>query len=352
MPTLWFCLVAFMIAMYVLLDGFDLGAGIVHLGVAHTDAERRAVIGSIAPVWDGNEVWLIAGGGTLFFVFPVLYASSFSGFYLPLMIVLWLLILRGISIEFRSLVAGPVWSPFWDLTFCLSSALLAIFFGAALGNVVRGVPLDAQGYFFEPLWTNFRFGADTGILDWYTIIVGLAAYFALTMHGALWVAHKCEAEIAARARRIARLAFWAVLVMTVLVTVISLRIQPQILLNLRARPWGFVFPAIVVASLAGIFYYLGGESTSVKSFRAFVHSCAYLQGMLTSVAFGLYPYVLPARAGPALSLSIYNSRTSDRGLLLGLAWWVVGMILAAVYFIFLFRRFAGPVRTGETHGYD
>jgi len=352
MPTLWFCLVAFMIAMYVLLDGFDLGVGILHLGVARTDAERRAVIGSIAPVWDGNEVWLLAAGGTLFFSFPVLYASSFSGFYLPLMMVLWLLIVRGISIEFRSLVAGPVWPPFWDLAFCLSSALLAIFFGAALGNVVRGVPLDAQGYFFESLWTNFRFGSDAGILDWYTILVGLAAYFALALHGALWVAYKCEAEVAARARRIARLGSWAILAMTPLVTLISLRIQPQILLNLSAHPWGFVFPAIALASLAGIFFYLRGQATPVKAFRGFLHSCGYLLGMLSSVAFGLYPYVLPARAGPALSLSIYNARTSDRALTIGLRWWLVGMVLAAVYFIFLYRRFAGPVHPGETHGYD
>src|SRR5579859_5255855 len=133
MPTLWFCLVALMLAVYVLLDGFDLGAGIVHLGVAHTDAERRAVIGSIAPVWDGNEVWLIAAGGTLFFAFPVLYASSFSGFYLPLMMVLWFLMLRGVAIELRSHLQNPVWVSFWDGIFFLGSTLLAIFYGAALG---------------------------------------------------------------------------------------------------------------------------------------------------------------------------------------------------------------------------
>src|SRR6202008_2291001 len=142
MPTLWFWFVALMLAIYVVLDGFDLGVGIVHLGVARTDAERRAVIGSIAPVWDGNEVWLIAAGGTLFFAFPVLYASSFSGFYLPLMMVLWLLILRGISVEFRNHVRSEVWEPFWDVVFAGASALLAIFYGAALGNVVRGAPLD------------------------------------------------------------------------------------------------------------------------------------------------------------------------------------------------------------------
>src|SRR6266700_8311791 len=136
METLWFCLVAIMIAGYVALDGFDIGAGIVHLLVARSDIEKRVVLASIGPVWDGNEVWLIAGGGTLYFAFPALYASSFSGFYLPLMIVLWLLIVRGISIEFRSHVASPLWPPLWDTGFGAASLLLAIFYGAALGNVV------------------------------------------------------------------------------------------------------------------------------------------------------------------------------------------------------------------------
>src|SRR5664280_521324 len=145
METAWFCLVAVMIAVYVVLDGFDLGAGIVHLLVARTGPERRAVLASIGPVWDGNEVWLIAAAGTLYFAFPALYSSSFSGFYLPLMIVLWLLILRGISIEFRNHLQSLVWQPLWDAVFAAASALLAIFFGAALGNVVRGVPLDRAG---------------------------------------------------------------------------------------------------------------------------------------------------------------------------------------------------------------
>jgi hypothetical protein len=182
METVWFCLVAIMIAMYVVLDGFDLGAGAIHLLVAKTEEERRLVIHSIGPVWDGNEVWLLAAGGTLFFAFPVLYASGFSGFYLPLMIVLWLLILRGISIEFRGQLESPVWLKFWDVVFAAASLLLTVFFGAALGNVVRGVPLNDQGYFFEALWTNFRLGANTGILDWYTILVGLAALFTLGLH--------------------------------------------------------------------------------------------------------------------------------------------------------------------------
>src|SRR5207244_12781609 len=181
MPTLWFILVAFMLTMYVLLDGFDLGAGVIHLVAARTNDERRMILRAIGPVWDGNEVWLIAAGGTLFFSFPLLYASSFSGFYLPLIIVLWLLMLRGVAIELRSHLRNPVWASFWDGTFLVGSALLAFFYGAALANVVRGVPLDRTGYFFEPLWTdvfNPR-SATPGILDWYTVVIGLLALAVL-----------------------------------------------------------------------------------------------------------------------------------------------------------------------------
>src|SRR5258707_1734229 len=195
MGTIWFWLVAIMITTYVLLDGFDLGAGAIHLFVAKTDDERRQVLATIGPVWDGNEVWLIAASGTLYFAFPALYASAFSGFYLPLMIVLWRLILRGASIEFRNHIKIAISDPLWDFLFCVSSLLLAVFFGAALGNVVRGVPLDSSGYFFEPLWTNFRLGDETGILDWYTILVGVLALLALVMHGALWVQMKTTGPV-------------------------------------------------------------------------------------------------------------------------------------------------------------
>jgi len=158
METLWFMLVAVMIAMYVVLDGFDLGAGIAHLLIARTDRERRQVLRSIGPVWDGNEVWLLAGGGTLYFAFPALYASSFSGFYLPLMMVLWLLILRGISIEFRNHIDSLVWKPFWDVVFGVASALLAIFFGRRWQCGPRRA-LDKANEFFLPLWTNFGLAA-------------------------------------------------------------------------------------------------------------------------------------------------------------------------------------------------
>src|SRR5579872_7591829 len=155
----WYLLVALMITAYVVLDGFDLGVGVLHLLLARSEEDRQLLIHSIGPVWDGNEVWLLAGGGTLYFAFPLLYASSFSGFYLPLMIVLWLLIGRGASIELRMHIDHEVWRSFFDGVFFVASALLAIFFGAALANVIRGVPLGPDSYFFLPLWTNWRVGA-------------------------------------------------------------------------------------------------------------------------------------------------------------------------------------------------
>ncbi len=165
MGFIWFWLVAVMLVAYVLLDGFDLGVGILHPLLARTEQERKIMIRSIGPVWDGNEVWLVAAGGTLYFAFPLLYASAFSGFYLALMIVLWLLIMRGASIELRSQIDAFVWRSFFDGLFFVSSALLAIFFGAALANVIRGVPLSEEGYFFLPLWTNWRPGPEPGILE-------------------------------------------------------------------------------------------------------------------------------------------------------------------------------------------
>lgn len=346
MAALWFCLVSLMLAIYVVLDGFDHGAGIIHLFVARTTEERRQVIASIGPVWDGNEVWLLAAGGVLYLAFPILYASSFSGFYLPLIMVLWLLVLRGTSIEFRGAIDSPVWIPFWDAVFALSGTLLALFFGAALGNVVRGVPLDASHRFFEPLWTNFRVGAETGILDWYTILVGLAAVAALALHGALWVRLKTEGAVEQRALRAARPLWVAVVVLTALTTIATFEIQPQVGANLSARPWGYVFPLVAVAGLILELVYLRRSALG-----AFLSSCAYLVGMLTSAAFGLYPYVLPSRTDPAFALTAQNARAPAYGLRIALGWWIVGMILVAAYFIYSYRQFAGKIRAGENYGH-
>ena len=331
-----------MIAVYVVLDGFDIGAGAIHLLVAKTEEERRLVIHSIGPVWDGNEVWLVAAGGTLYFAFPLLYASGFSGFYLPLMTVLWLLILRGISIEFRGQVESPVWLSFWDVVFAGASFLLAVFYGAALGNVVRGVPLDDKGYFFEALWTNFRLGANTGILDWYTILAGLAALLTLVLHGALWVAVKTSGPVHDRAQKLARRVWWGVLVFTPLVTAVTLRVQPHVAANFLQHPWGYVLPLLAFSGLLGMARFILMQD----DFKSFLASCVYILGMLTSVVFGVYPLVLPASNNPAYSLTIYNTKAAEYGLRVGLVWWIPGMILATGYFVYVYRHFAGKVSVG------
>src|SRR5215510_1018024 len=206
---------------YVLLDGFDIGAGAIHRLITRNDTERRTILRAIGPVWDGNEVWLLAAGGTLYFAFPLLYASSFSGFYLPLIMVLWLLMLRGVGIEFRNHIPNGMWTSAFDVIFSIASALLAFFLGAALGNVVRGVPLGADGYFFEPLWTNFRVGTNNGILDWYTVLTGLIALVTLTTHGALYIATKTEGDLNRRSRRIARRLWVPQLALTVIGVIAS-----------------------------------------------------------------------------------------------------------------------------------
>lgn len=348
MGAIWFCLVAIMIVVYVLLDGFDLGAGAIHFLIAKTNEERRQVIASIGPVWDGNEVWLIAAGGVLYFAFPVLYASAFSGFYLPLMMVLWLLILRGTSVEFRNHIQSPVWIPFWDFSFSVSSLLLAVFFGAALGNVVRGVPLDESGYFFEPLWTNFQLGDHTGILDWYTILVGLTALLALMMHGSLWVQLKTTGAVHDRATRVASLTCWAVVVFTGLLTVVTFTIQPHIAANFKTWRAGYILPALAIAGIAGVQF----ELRQRRELNAFLASCLYVFGMLTSVVFGVYPLVLPARDG-VHDLTVSNAKAGTYGLKIGLVWWIVGMFLTTGYFVYVYRIFAGKVSTTpESRGHS
>jgi len=346
METLWFMVVAVMVAAYVVLDGFDLGAGVIYLFVARSTAERRMILRAIGPVWDGNEVWLLAAGGTLYFAFPQLYASSFSGFYLPLMMVLWLLMLRGIGIEFRAHMENPVWQGFFDVVFFASSALLAIFLGAALGNVIRGVPLGPDGYFFEPLWTDFRVVAHPGILDWYTVMAGVIALVTLTAHGALYVVTKTEGELSLRARRVA-LFIWPIQVLLTIVSLIATyAIKPQIMDNYREHPIGILIPLIVVASLAAMFGY--AKKGNEKS--AFVASSLYVISMLVGAAFALYPVVLPASTDPSYSLTIYNSAAGHHGLVVGITWWSLGFVLALAYFVFIFRMFRGKVRL-EGGGY-
>jgi cytochrome d ubiquinol oxidase subunit II len=328
-----------MLAGYVILDGFDIGAGIIHLFVAKNDAERRAVLASIGPVWDGNEVWLIAAGGTLYFAFPGLYASSFSGFYLALMIVLWLLILRGISIEFRSHVSSELWHTFWDVMFAGASMLLAIFYGTALGNVVRGVPIEADGYFFLSLWTNFQPGPDAGIIDWYTVLIGATALAALTIHGALWVALKTDGDLQARCQLVAQRLWFVLLPLFLLISVVSFRVQPMLQRSFLEHPWEAIFPALSTAGFIGVLPLLKHK----REFAAFLSTCTFIAGLLCSAAVGLYPNLLPSNVDAARSLTVANASAAAYGLRIGLFWFVPAFALALGYSAFVYRHSAGKV---------
>jgi cytochrome d ubiquinol oxidase subunit II len=343
---IWFWLVAVMIVGYVVLDGFDLGVGVLHLFLVRTEAERRATLRSIGPVWDGNEVWLLAGGGTLYFAFPLLYASAFSGFYLPLMIVLWLLVLRGVSLELRNHIDMGVWRSLLDGLFGLSSALLAIFYGAALANVLRGVPLQADGYFFLPLWTNWLPGANPGILDWYTVIGGLVALVALTLHGALWLTIKTSGELEERARRIVN-PLWIVLALLTAVSLAAtIAVRPSTLNNYFHYPVTFVVPVGVVASMAGIWFWNRGK----QELKAFLASCVYLFFMLAGACWGVYPTLLPATTGADRDITLSGALSGQHTLYVGLIWWSFGMAMAIGYVVFVYSRFRGKVdQTTEGH---
>ena len=339
MALLWFCLATAMIAGYVILDGFDLGAGIVQLVVAKSEHEKAQVLRSIGPVWDGNEVWLVAAAGALFVAFPALYASSFSGFYLALMMVLWLLILRGIAIEFRNLIDNPLWKPAWDTVFGGASAILAFVFGVALGNVVRGVPLDANGYFFLPLWTNLLPGADAGVIDWYTLLIGATAFVALAVHGSLWVVIKTAGTLQEGTRALSAKLWRGLIALTLVISPLSFAIQPNLWKQFTSHPWGIVFPALALAGLVGVRVL----SARRKDRGAFLASSLYLAGMLASVAFGVFPNVLPSNTAPDFSLTIYNAAAAEHGLVIALWWFIPGMALATAYSMFTYRHFAGKV---------
>jgi len=344
MASIWFGIVAVMVAAYAVLDGFDLGAGAIYLIAAKENDERRKVLRAIGPVWDGNEVWLLAAGGTLYFAFPRLYASSFSGFYLPLMMVLWLLMLRAIGIEFRAHVEGEVWQGFFDVVFSVSSILLAVFFGAALGNVVRGVPLDSSGYFFEPLWTNFKLGPQTGILDWYTVLIGVVSLVTLTAHGSYYVALKTDADLARRARGFALLCWPVQFFLTCSALVATYFIRPEVMANYGKHTVGLLVPIVVFASLGLMLW----ANPTGKEKLAFAASSLYIVGMLVGAAFALYPVVLPAR-DRQYSLTIYNTAAGSHGLSVGFIWWTLGAALAVGYFVFIYRKFRGKVELGEGH---
>jgi len=260
------------------------------------------------------------------------------------MIVLWLLILRGIGIELRMHIESPVWRGFFDGCFALSSLLLTIFYGVALGNVIRGVPLQKDGFFFLPLWTNWNVGPQPGVLDWYTVIAGVVALVALTIHGAHYVALKTSGDLNVRSRRLAATLWPALVLMTVISLLTTLVIRRPLLGNYRSYPVLFIVPVAVAASLAGMIWYRR-KGNDLGAFRS---SCAYLVFMLVGAAAGLYPNLLVSTTDESLNVTIHNAAAGSYALSSGLIFWSFGMLLAIGYFVFTYRMFRGKVNTTGT----
>ena len=348
MEMLWFWLVSLMVAIYVVMDGFDFGAGILHLVVAKTNEERREVLGAIGPMWDGNEVWLLAGGGSLFLAFPKVLASGFSGFYLAMWLVVWSLMLRGISIEFRSHVLDGLWRRFWDGTFALSSVLLPVLLGAALGNVLRGVPLDATGYFSLPLWTDFRVGLHPGVLDWYTMLIGGFALATVTAHGAVFLAWKTAGPVHDRSKALAMNLWGLVLVLWILASFATSVVNPGIFRNLPKAPLAWGATLIFLTGLVLVFVGIRRE----RFLLAFLGSGAFILGLLAASAACVYPVMLKSTLDPAFDLTAVNASAGGHGLRAGLVWWLIGFPIAIGYVIFLFRFHRGKVKAAtEGDGY-
>ena len=339
MATTWFVLLGFMLIVYVVLDGFDLGAGALHLFVARSDDDRRTVLAAIGPVWNGNEVWLLAAGGLLVFAFPRVYAVAFSGFYLPLMLVLWLLVLRGISLELRSHQGNPLWRQFFDAIFALSSAVLALVLGVALGNILRGVPIDASGYFAAPLFTNFGLGGELGAIDWYTLSVGLFALAVLTAHGAMFLRWKTAGDVNARSVRIAKWAWVVALALAIVVTIETAAVNPTLLTHLAERPALWLLPAAVIAAWIGVFVALARG----RELAGFLASSLVIAALLGMTAGALYPLILRSSIDPAFSLDVPGSANDQDTLATGLVWWIPAILLALGYFTYLFRSFRTKV---------
>jgi cytochrome d ubiquinol oxidase subunit II len=348
MFDLWYAIVAVMFTAYVVLDGYDLGAGALHLIVAKTGAERRQVLAAVGPFWDANEVWLLAAGGALFVAFPRVLAVGISGFYLAIFLVIWALILRAVAIEFRSHVADDLWRRFWDTAFAVASALLAILWGAAVGNVIRGLPLDSSGWFALTLFTSFRPRSPVGILDWYTVLTGVFALVALAGHGAVYLAWRTAGPVHDRARALARTVFVALAVLWPIVTLATSVVNPALLPALPARPFAWLGLLGAVGGLVTVFVGLARE----RPLTAFLGSSTWIVGMLVATAACLFPVLLRAVPDATYSITARNAGNTVHGLRTALGWWAVGFPIAVAYFVMLFRIHRGKaVAAAEGQGY-
>lgn len=330
MSTLAFVLVAIVFAVYALLDGYDLGVGAINLFVARSSSERASGMAAIGPVWNGNEVWLIAGGGALFALFPQAYASAFSGFYLPFVFMLWLLMVRGIAMELRNHVASELWHAFFDVAFALSSGLLIVLAGIAIGNVVRGVPLDAR---FDYLGTlSFLFNP-------YAIGVALLALVSLAQHGAAFLASRVEGDTAKRAWRMIPWMWPVVLAAYLGITVATFGVNSP-MRNIAGAPVLALIPLATFLGLIGVrvAYALG------RVRETFICSGVFITGLIASAAMTDYPDLLPSYPGSAGAVTVYTNAVSPATFAIVVSIIGAGLVAVAIYRSIVGRRLHGSDR--------
>jgi cytochrome bd ubiquinol oxidase subunit II len=336
MNVAWFWALSAMLTAYAVLDGYDLGVGMLSLGVARSDDERRVAVNSIGPVWNGNEVWLLAAGGMLVVSFPRVYASGFSGFYLALMVVLWLLILRGVSIEFRNQVSDPLWKTLWDAGFWMGSLLLALLLGVALGNVIHGLPIGQDGYFQ---------GTFALLLNPYSLLTGILSLVILGWHGANYLRVKTEGALLARAVKWSRGLWWAVVIVVVVATFATFAVRPDAARNFHAHWLAWVLPLLTLAGLAWGFW-CRREDRNGLAFRA---STLVIIALMGSAGLTVFPDLLPSTLGSQYSLNIYNAASSPLALRASFIANIIGMAAVAVYSTYVHRTFRGKVRLDGGH---
>jgi cytochrome d ubiquinol oxidase subunit II len=332
LSVVWFVLLGALFTGYALLDGFDLGAGAVHLIVARNDGERRNVLNAIGPVWDGNEVWLITAGGVLFAAFPLVYGTALSGFYLAVVLLLGSLILRGVSIEFRGKETNQLWRQSWDVLFSVGSTLAAVLFGVALGNVMRGIPIGADGVYR---------GGFVGLLNPFSLMVGVLTLGIAVQQGTSWLVLKTEGPLADRARRIQLVAIAVVAVAWVGSTLIALVDAKRVFDNFYT-PIAWVGPVVVFHSLA----FLLRSNLRRQPANAFLCSCLAIIGLAITAGTALYPNLLPSTgAGASLTASSAHSSNLTMSVMLVIA--AIGMPIVLAYTAYIYRKFKGKVQLDE-----
>jgi len=332
----WFVLLFVLLIGYAILDGFDLGVGVLHL-TGKSDHERRIGLNAIGPVWDGNEVWLITGGGAMFAAFPDVYATVFSAMYLALMLVLAALIMRAVSIEFRSKVDSTGWKSFWDVIFFLGSLLPSVLFGVAFGNVLRGLPIVEQA------GKRVFVGGFFGLLNPYSLLVGILTLSLFTMHGALWLAGKTEGTHQDRLRRIAMPLWILTLVLYIATTVWTLAMRPAYLEAASSRPLFWIAALLLVGALL-----LVPPMIYTRRFGiAFLGSSVTILAMMGIAAISLFPSLVPALETSHYDLTIRNSSSTPATLKTMFVIALAGMPIVLIYTAVIYRVFKGKVKIGH-----